>query len=75
VLTASNKEGGAHVDHALDSSYSALCEDNTLGWMYRLGEESGQPFDRNPAFASIRQIAYEIERTICAHPLKLGLVP
>jgi len=73
VLTASNKEGGTHVDHQLDAAYSALSKDNTLGWAYTLDEEASRPLDRNPAFASIRQIAYEVEQTIRQHPMKVGL--
>jgi hypothetical protein len=29
--------------------------------------------EMNPAYASVRQIAFEVERTIRQHPLKLGL--
>lgn len=72
VLTASNKEGGAHVDHTLDAAYVALVRDNALGWTYSLDEGTDQPMERNPAYASVRQIAHEVDRTLRQHPLKLG---
>lgn len=73
VLTASNKEGGAHVDHSLDAAYADLTKNNALGCVYSTGAGPEQPMDRNPAFASVRQIAYEVEQTFKQHPLKLGL--
>jgi hypothetical protein len=74
ILTAANKEGGAHVDHSLDARYQALARDNALGWMsFTPADDQGKPFDRNPAYASVRQIAFEVERTFAQHPLKLGL--
>ena len=73
VLTASNQEGGAHVDHSLDMAYAELTKNSALGWMVHGGNEPEKPFERNPAFASVRQIAFEVERTLRQHPLKLGL--
>jgi hypothetical protein len=62
VLTLANKEGGAHVDPDLTPRYDRLVREK-LGWMYF---ESGveRPFDGNVATASVRQIAYEVTRTL-----------
>ena len=68
ILTVSNKEGGAHVDHKLDEKYAALSRENALGWMYvevdERGVEVSRPFDTNPALPSVRQIAFEIAETL-----------
>jgi hypothetical protein len=64
VLTVANKEGGSHVDPALDDQWRELTTHNALGWMY-FDEITGEkPFDRDPALASVRQIAYKLERTL-----------
>jgi len=74
VLTVSNKEGGAHVDHTLDGAYAALTKGNSLGWVYSSGDDDdARPMERNPAFASVRQVAFEVSRTLAQHPLTLGL--
>jgi hypothetical protein len=63
VLNIANKEGGAHVDPALDQSWANLTRDNTLGWVATTSSGPDAPFD-SPALASIRQIAYELEQTL-----------
>lgn len=63
VLTTANKEGGAHVDPTLDASYAALSRGNKLGWFYEASDRS-EPFQGNLALASVRQIAFEVERTL-----------
>jgi hypothetical protein len=73
VLTLSNREGGAHVEHSLDARYAELTRNNSFGWSFGQGGEEPKPVDHNPAPPSVRQIAYEIEQTIRHHPLKLGL--
>lgn len=64
VLTTSNKEGGAHVDHRLDSAYNDLARNNAFGMMYEETGAAPMPFERNPALASVRQIAWEVEQTL-----------
>jgi hypothetical protein len=63
VLTVANKEGGAHVDRELDEAWAQLTRDNAFGWMYFEGETVEQPFEADPALASVRQIAYELAKT------------
>jgi hypothetical protein len=74
VLTVANKEGGAHVDHLLDERYKALAYENSLGFVYGTSEDDLRPVELNPAYASVRQIAFEIERTVEQHRLTLGLL-
>jgi hypothetical protein len=65
VLELANKEGGAHVDPTLTKKYEASATNNALGWMYTEGpDDVGTPFKGNPVFASMRQIAYEVEMTL-----------
>jgi hypothetical protein len=62
VLTLSNQDGGAHVDPALNDAWAALTRDNSLGWI-AVGPAGSAPLG-TPAFASVRQIAYEVARTL-----------
>jgi hypothetical protein len=64
VLWVSNKSGGSHVDPELPAAYAELINRNSLGWQYVTGDTPDKPFDRNPALAAVRQIAYEIEKTL-----------
>lgn len=60
VLTASNQDGGAHVDSALRADYASLRRDNALGWLTGRGD----PLPRDPVYASIRQVSHEILKTL-----------
>lgn len=66
VKKISDSDGGAHVDSTLDMDYAELTKFNSLGWQY---EKSGKriPFERNPAYASVRQIATEVLKSINTH--------
>ena len=66
-----NQDGGAHVDHALDADYQDL-ELDFLGVQMEHGPHVAQPPRdaippkalHNVAFASVRQIAFELEQTL-----------
>lgn len=60
VRELSNKEGGAHVDPKLTRAYEDLAD---MGWVLTTPSGS-QPFTDTPALASMRQIAYEVNRTL-----------
>ena len=63
VLALANQDGGAHVDPRLAADYAALSRQNSLG---REGtDEHGvlRPLD-NIAVASVRQVAFELDRTL-----------
>jgi hypothetical protein len=64
VLWVSNKSGGSHVDPELPTAYAELINGNSLGWQYVAADAPDKPFDRDPALAAVRQIAYEIEKTL-----------
>ncbi len=65
VLTASEKDGGAHVDDELTPFYKALSsgEHMKLGLTYKSGKELELPFE-NIHLAAIRQLAFEVFRSI-----------
>lgn len=62
VLSIANQDGGAHVDPTLDEPYANLAKKNSLGVNY-FNETHSQPHN-NPAYASIRQIACEVLKSI-----------
>ena len=63
VLTVCEKDGGAHVDPKLDEVYYAFSRSNSLGWKY---QKDGvvQDFTGRPELASIRQVAYEVLKSL-----------
>jgi hypothetical protein len=63
VLTAANKEGGAHVDAGIDPLYHALAHENALGMVWGRGNSPPQPFN-DPTMVAVRQIAYELLVTL-----------
>ncbi|MGE7434181.1 hypothetical protein [Kitasatospora sp. NPDC001175] len=66
ALTMANKEGGAHVDPRLNAAYESLAKHNGLGFA---SNASGamRPLEGNIVAASVRQIAYELLKTLEAH--------
>lgn len=74
VLAVSNKDGGAHVDPELDMDYAALSKFNSGGWVAYSGDmlnpSTVNPFKNGPELPSIRQISYEILKTLKdIHPM------
>jgi len=61
VLTAANKDGGAHVDSALTSEYEALARQGAVGYLMTStgGNANEQPFT-DAHFVAVRQMAYEL---------------
>mgnify|MGYP007094902746 CR=1 FL=1 len=68
IRKISDSDGGAHVDPTLKEDYAKLTKHNSLGWHY---EKSGEqiPFERNPAYSSVRQLATEVVESIAMHQL------
>jgi len=60
VLTVADKEGGAHVDTELTEEFVNLTINNSLGATYGYDDVPLSPFDKNPAYVCIRQIAHEV---------------
>lgn len=63
ILTAANEDGGAHIDPKLNQAYAALSKLNSLAWACNINGED-KNIESNPVFASIRQIAHEVLKTI-----------
>lgn len=63
VTATANQAGGAHVDPQLDPSYEAISRGNSLGFRFESDGETA-PFKGDAALASVRQIAYELDRSI-----------
>lgn len=62
ILTAANKDGGAHVDPKLEEVYAELSRANSLGWMTG-SDEAPRPMNP-PERPAIRQIAHEVLKTL-----------
>jgi hypothetical protein len=62
VLSAANKDGGAHIDPQIDEKYFDLANASTFGWEF--GSTNRKSAFNNPILQSIRQIAYEIEKSV-----------
>lgn len=61
-----NTDGGAHVDPSLNAAYEALARQNSFGW-FIVASDGVQPFANTPVLPSIRQVAYELDRTLTTH--------
>jgi hypothetical protein len=60
VLTVANKEGGGHVDPALNQAWVDLTRNNAVGWQYFEESPAGRTetdFEGDLGLASVRQIA------------------
>ncbi len=62
ILSMANQDGGAHVDPALNATYSALSKENSMGWTVTVGSV-GHPMGP-PHLASVRQIAHEVLKSL-----------
>lgn len=63
VLTLANKEGGAHVDPSIDSTYRELRKGNSLGW-FTVSREGQHTPGADEVPACMRQIAHELLRSL-----------
>lgn len=62
VLGLAHTDGGAHVDPELEEAYAELSRDNSLGLTFYQNDERLP--DTSPVPANVRQIAFEVEKTI-----------
>jgi hypothetical protein len=64
VFSLRDQEGGAHFDEELrDEVYKSLVKENSAGWVVQKGDVM-QPVMPGPHLATMRQIAWELERTL-----------
>ena len=61
-----NKEGGGHVDPSVEATFAELNRNNSMGWEFGYGNKFFVP-EYGPHYASVRQIAYELDQTIRQH--------
>lgn len=64
VLQLRNKQGGAHVDPKLNERYDRLIERDAVARAGIADEGGWLEFSNSPAPAAVRQIAWELERTL-----------
>ncbi|HDS1557439.1 TPA: hypothetical protein QEL11_001276 [Stenotrophomonas maltophilia] len=63
VLAVANKDGGAHIDPALDIAYAELTRKNSLGWVFQ--QDNGPTVNMvGPEKSALRQICHEILKTL-----------
>ena len=62
ILSLANEDGGAHVDPALNATYSALTRENSMNWTVTVGTIQ-HPMGP-PHLASVRQIAHEVLKSL-----------
>ena len=75
ISWVANQDGGAHVDPSLDALYSELSRENGMGFLYSIGDqEMRQNVEGNYILASIRQIAYETDKSVI-RLVNEGLIP
>ncbi|WP_379653779.1 SEC-C metal-binding domain-containing protein [Pseudoxanthomonas sp. UC19_8] len=73
VLRVANQDGGAHVDPELNSAYSDLSRNNSLGWVYSDGNTE-TPME-GPEKAALRQICHEVLRSLDpSYPSKVSQI-
>jgi hypothetical protein len=63
VTVLANTDGGTPDDPALDEVYARLSRRNSTGWAIKLERGPTVPL-LGPALASVRQLAYEVERSL-----------
>lgn len=63
VVDLANQDGGAHVDPTLTRRYERMLRGNIMGWAV-VTSDGAQPMDGTPILASVRQIAYEMIKTL-----------
>jgi hypothetical protein len=70
VQVVADQDGGAHVDPNLDKTYARLSRQNSFNVFFLSENLNGSQPLSGPHLASIRQIAYEILKTLEDRPKK-----
>jgi len=63
VLTLRDQEGGSHFDAELTNPAYISAKEGNMGWVL-VTPEGSQSIDPGPQFATMRQIAWELEQSI-----------
>lgn len=67
ITWVANSDGGAHIDSQLDSEHYELSRENGMGWQFSTSDSELEPIKGDFVLASIRQIAYEVDKTVIRH--------
>jgi hypothetical protein len=63
VFHMRHSEAGAHVDSSIDGVFADIRRVNSMGWVVSTNEGNYVP-EYGPEYASMRQIAWEVEQTL-----------
>lgn len=66
VFHMRHSEGGGHVDPTIDEVFAGIQRANTMGWVFTNKEGVFVP-EYGPEYATMRQIAWEVEQTVRRH--------
>ena len=67
ITWVANSDGGAHIDSQLDPEHYELSRENGMGWQFSTSNSEFEPIKGDFVLASIRQIAYEVDKTVIRH--------
>ena len=67
ITWVANSDGGAHIDSQLDLEHYELSRENGMGWQFSTSDSELEPIKGDFVLASIRQIAYEVDKTVIRH--------
>lgn len=67
ITWVANRDGGAHIDPELDEEHFQLSRENGLGWIFKTDDLEPQSVAGDFVLTSIRQIAYEVDKTVIRH--------
>ena len=67
ITWVANSDGGAHIDSQLDPEHYELSRENGMGWQFSTSDSELEPIKGDFVLASIRQIAYEVDKTVIRH--------
>jgi hypothetical protein len=67
ITWVANRDGGAHIDSQLDPEHYKLSRENGMGWFSSTNDSEPEPYKGDFVLASIRQIAYEVDKTVIRH--------
>ncbi len=70
VLSVADQDGGAHVDPELNEGYHRLSRENSLAWTVE--SPSGRRAAQNPIPAALRQLAYEVLKSLAPARIRLS---
>jgi len=74
ITWVANRDGGAHLDPQLDLEHYRLSRENGIGWFFSVNDSEPEALEGDFVLASIRQIAYEVDKTVIRH-VERGDIP